>query len=196
VRITSIFLFLCLGLSFSSTMADESSLIDKLSNRLVPRNHVQGNFRQERHLEFFDTPLVSAGRFTLSQDNGLIWEVVTPAPSTMTMSKDGVRLDGDPIKDLGIGRMMMLLIQAFMSVNFDDLSQNFIIEGEVGEMDWRIRLKPSSSILRKGLEYIEVEGKQDLELIDWTDSSGARTVITFVNIRAVQAEPGADGAIY
>ena len=56
--------------------------------RLAERPIVKGNFEQEKILNRLNRSLKSSGNFIIAADAGMVWDTLSPFPSTMTLGRD------------------------------------------------------------------------------------------------------------
>jgi outer membrane lipoprotein carrier protein LolA len=170
----------------SVTFADPTQqLLDELTHRLVVGPGLQGSFHQEKHLTFLSKPFASSGQFSLDRSAGLRWQVMEPIESLMLVHGSKVILDGEQVKDHGLGKLMTMIMLGFMKGDLTGVSKYFDITGGVSDGGWQLSLAPLSSRLKGFLGHIDLRGDEYLEEILIYERDNNRTVIILSNIRTV-----------
>lgn len=110
---------------------------------------VRGRFVQTRHLQGFPRPLVSHGRFVLSPDHGLIWEVETPFAVVTIMSPAGLvqQRQGAETFRLAADRLPFMsrlyaMLEGALGGNWAALASDFTIARTGSATDWQVTLTP------------------------------------------------------
>ena len=165
-----------------SLRADEQ-LLAGIADQLVTGQTLQGRFKQEKSLPFLTRPLLSSGDFSLSDDSGLRWSVSEPVVSVMTVTRAGVKLEDQAVKDRGIGELMAQLMRAFMTGNLSEFERTFITSGELENDSWHLKLTPRSALMRSALTSIDVRGGHFLQQLVIVESSGSITGIHFIEVK-------------
>jgi hypothetical protein len=160
----------------------DPQLLALVADQLVTGQALQGRFKQEKSLPFLTRPLLSSGDFSLSDDSGLRWRVSEPVVSVMTVTKDGVKLNDQAVKDRGVGELMDQLMRAFMSGNLSTLKRTFIASGELDNESWHLSLTPRSVFMKSALTSIDVRGADFLQQLIIVESSGSTTGIHFLEV--------------
>ena len=170
-------------------------LLEELSQRLVGVSGLQGSFQQEKHLTFLQKPFTSSGRFSLDRSSGLRWQVVSPLKSLMLVQGQNVLLDGKPMQDHGIGKLIAMIMLDLMEGRLTSISKYFKVTGTLSDQDWQLSLEPLSSRLQAVLGRIDLQGNDYLRQIVIYEQSDNRTVILFTEVRPIDAgDLGADDA--
>lgn len=176
-------LIVCFGLTYSSSgFGGNPNILQEVSDRLTAHDHLNGKFRQSKHLNFMDGPLVSSGSFTLGATEGLSWLVQKPLRSKMTVRNSRVMLDGKKVDDRGIGQFMAMIMEAFMTADVRGMEKKFTAEGDLLGSQWTVRLKPTSVMLRSVLSHIELRGNEFLEEITIFELDETFTRIEFSEV--------------
>lgn len=181
IRVFSVIMLLMI--TSMVAMAEEPDLLAELASRLVFHDGVKGDFRQEKHLYFMNSPFVSTGHFSMHRVDGLEWHVFDPVESVMTVREGQVLLDGKTVKDRGVGKLMAHIMRGFMNGELSRLGKAFRIEGETRADHWDLILSPISSPLNQILSHILLTGENRLHSIEVVEENGTRTTIIFSNVR-------------
>jgi outer membrane lipoprotein-sorting protein len=159
--------------------AGDTEILGELRSRLVIYQDVEGQFQQAKHLTFMSAPLISRGVFTATLKSGLRWRVSEPVKSIMVVNNRGVTLNGEQVRDTGVGRTMATIVSGFMNGNLQALNDEFDLEAEFTATDWQLVMRPSRLMLSQVLERIDVTGADSLSSATVIEKSGNYTVITF-----------------
>jgi hypothetical protein len=180
------------SIAVSAVAESTPQLLEELSQRLVVGSGLQGSFQQEKHLAFLKKPFTSSGEFSLDRSAGLRWQVIEPLESVMLVQGSHVVLDGRPVKDHGVGKLMAMIMLGLMEGQLTGVSKYFEITGVLSEENWKLSLTPLSSRLQTVLGHIDLRGDDYLREIEIYESGDNRTVILFTEVHPVDAgEPGA-----
>jgi len=166
----------------SLAFSGESNALQEISKRLVTYSSLSGKFRQSKQLNFMDRPLVSSGSFTLGTTEGLSWLVQKPLHSEMRVINSGVFLDGKKVQDKGVGQLMAMIMEAFMTADARGVQQDFSASASLLEAQWSLLLKPKSMMLRSVLSHIELRGDKFLEEISIFELNENSTRIQFSEV--------------
>ncbi len=173
--------YLALGYC-SLVFSGESNALQEISNRLVSYSSLSGKFRQSKQLNFMDRPLVSSGSFTLGTTEGLSWLVQKPLRSEMRVKNSRVFLDGKKVHDRGVGQLMAMIMEAFMTADARGIQKDFSASASLLGAQWSVLLKPKSVILRSVLSHIELRGDEFLEEISIFELNETFTRIQFSEV--------------
>lgn len=158
----------------------ETADLQAISSRLTSHDDLHGRFIQTKDLSFLTTPIISAGRFSLSTAFGLDWLVETPLRSRMTVRDSTVMLDGEPVKDRGVGQFMAKIMQAFMTGDLQAVGEDFTVVAALSDDDsWRMTLSPRSLVVRSVISRIDLQGREFLDQISIVELDETRTLIEF-----------------
>jgi hypothetical protein len=183
-----------LFLSMCALAESSPQLLDELSQRLTIGAGLEGEFKQEKHLAFLNSPFISSGHFSLDHLKGLRWQVVEPLESLMLVEDGSVELNGSPVRDHGIGRLMAMIMLGLMDGKLTNLNKYFDVTGELSADNWSISLEPHSARLQLALEHIDLRGDQYLREIEIFEHGDNRTVILFTEVRQTYSGESAPDA--
>jgi len=161
--------------------ASAEPLLNQLSDRLLLRESLSGQFRQYKHLPFLEQPFESSGHFALDDAGGLRWQVEQPMPSLMLVRDDSVTLDGKPVKDRGTGQLITLIMRGFMVGELDGLLRYFSVSGDLDRTPWVLELKPTGR-LSAVIRGVTLQGDTYLQRIEILEPESAQTVIEFCDV--------------
>ncbi|HEY9034021.1 MAG TPA: outer membrane lipoprotein carrier protein LolA [Pseudomonadales bacterium] len=181
---------LLLGLLLIATLA-EAGVAD-IAARLQQPAVLHGRFVQQKHMAVLAVPLVSQGAFTVVRDHGVIWQTEKPLASRLLINKDGIRG-----ADIGDSRAMAYIgniLHAILSGDLSALEQQFEIAASSSENRWQLQLVPRSSLLKKAIMAIELQGDQHIRQLQLQEAGGDRTDIVFSAF--VPADTADDGLLH
>ena len=182
---------LCLLGCFSAAgncAAPAGEVLTEVTQRLSVATSLQGYFQQTKHLEFLQQPFISSGEFTIDRSAGLRWQVLEPLASLMVIDGSKVLLDGKPVDDHGIGRLMGMIMFGLMEGKLDTVEEYFAITGDVSANQWKLSLAPRSARLKSALQRIELRGDDYLGEIEIFERDNNRTVIVLSSLRDLNSE--------
>ena len=177
--------FVLLATGTFSVLGDETPATDVLSevvSQLAIQQRIRGSFTQEKHLHFMQKPFISHGEFSLGRDDGLRWQVTEPLPSLMTVQGAVVSLDGKPVNDRGVGRLIAGIMLGFMQGDLSGLAAEFEISGEASASGWFLTLVPRGGGVASVLSRIELSGDQYLHSVEVIERNTTRTRTIFSNV--------------
>lgn len=185
-------LLLTLGLTLGVVCpgsTNDGTIIDSIAQRLSVQKKLSGNFEQTKQLSFLALPLVSSGWFRLDSTTGLKWVVEQPLRSQMSVRGSTVMLDGERVRDGGVAQFMASIMQSFMGGDFSSIEQDFSVSGElVKGQQWHLELVPRSTMLRRVVNRIELNGGEFLESIVIHEKSDTDTSIVFTGVKGSDEE--------
>ncbi|MBK6738489.1 MAG: outer membrane lipoprotein carrier protein LolA [Haliea sp.] len=158
------------------------NVLKELSQRLVGVSALHGTFQQEKHLAFLQKPFTSSGQFSLDRSTGLRWQVVSPLESVMLVQGQNVLLDGKPMRDHGVGKLMAMMMLDLMEGQLTSISKYFKVTGQLSTRDWHLSLEPISSRLKSVMGHIDLRGDDYLREIVIYERGDNRTIILFTEV--------------
>jgi len=172
-------------LAAGACLADaQVQLLQRLAERLSVAQELSGRFHQEKYVSFLQKPFVSKGEFSLSRTGGLHWQVTEPVDSLMSVQGDRVTLDGQPVQDYGVARLMTRLMFAFMEGDVSGLDRAFDVQANVDDEGWQLSLVPKGTRLQAAFERIDMLGDDHLREVTVLEQEGNRTRVRFLDVRA------------
>ncbi|CAD5106497.1 outer membrane lipoprotein carrier protein LolA [Zestomonas carbonaria] len=163
----------------------------QLSAQLAKPAVVRGPFVQEKHLRALPQPLTSKGRFVLSREHGLLWQLQTPLQQDYRIDAQGIAKRTDdgwqtqPGQDVAAQQSRLFL--AVLKGDRSGLERDFELQlsGDAGA--WQLHLIPRSLLLKQIFTAIEIDGGDLVERIELIETQGDRSVL-----RLPQSQPGAE----
>ncbi|MCB1691036.1 MAG: outer membrane lipoprotein carrier protein LolA [Halioglobus sp.] len=183
----TLLLLLFCNMAFATEDSPETMLAF-ISRELVVSSNLRGDFSQRKYLSFVDKPFVSSGQFRLDRESGLFWHVIEPLESTMLVKEGRIFLDGKPVEDQGVGKLITIVMLGFMEGNLSGLTEVFSVSTEGVADGWSVSLTPRSSRLRAAIALIRIQGKHHLSSIEIVDAEQNRTLMQFSNVRSGSEE--------
>lgn len=168
--------------------------LESVLQRLASFRTLRGDFVQSREIAGLSRPLVSRGRFVISE-LGLYWGQSEPFESTLVAREDSltqqiadrapvtIMVEDQPIA-VSIGRVFLGLFQG----DRRRLGEHFDVAFEQREARWRLELDPISFPLTESVERVVVEGSRHLERIR---IDGIAEDVMIIDLSNQSAEPAA-----
>ena len=158
---------------------------------------IRGEFEQQKKLPVFANPFISTGRFVSVRDHGLIWETITPAPSTLIMTPGRVvqkmndreqqfQASGTGYDGLGV------LLPALLDGDMEALEAYFSVAVNGDTSNWSFELEPKSPELSSMIKTVSVHGTEgQLQKVTMSGPDGDLTRILFESITMSSEAPDA-----
>ncbi|GAD80386.1 outer membrane lipoprotein carrier protein LolA [Vibrio ezurae] len=159
-----------------------------LQTQLAKHPMVRGDFTQLRSIEMFAQPLRSQGTFTLSKNEGLLWQQNTPFPVNLVLTKDKLRQtfanQTPQVITAKDNPMAFYFSHVFLAVFHGDtqaLKAQFDIDFSVKSSVWTITLTPTQAPLNSVFTSIVLVGKDNIDSLTLQEIRGDKTEIVFSN---------------
>lgn len=168
-------LLLVLLCGFSPALAEGPT--DK---RLAEGQVLRGQFLQERHLQGFDNPLRSEGRFVLAPGHGLIWQTEKPFAITTVITAAGLaqEVNGNQTLKLEAAKLPFLnqlydMLSGALTGEWAKLEAGFVVTRKGDDQHWQVSLKPRNAD-DPGMPFtaIDVTGSQFIDEMLLTKPNG------------------------
>ena len=149
--------------------AETVSRYTALSAAIAARPYVTGTFEQTKTIARLNRSLTSKGNFIIAAGLGMVWDTVSPVPSTMAMGRDFIvqsSPDGSRTKIEAGGNELFVSMANTLSAIFTgdtgtlrEQFDNFFMEsGKGGETVWTIGLISKDRAVRSFAERIVLSG--------------------------------------
>lgn len=163
--------------------------LNALQTQLRDAPVVRGQFVQQKYLRSLPQPLTSTGLFTLSAQDGLLWELRAPLHQDLLLTSSAIfrRDDGGKWQALpqavGGGRETRMFLTV-LSGDTQSLQDNFdmALGGTAG--DWQLVMTPKSALLKQIFTDIRISGGKLVQRIEMRETQGDKTVMEMKNTRA------------
>jgi outer membrane lipoprotein-sorting protein len=140
---------------------------------------IKGNFEQTKTISRLNRSLVSRGNFIIAADLGMVWETLSPFPSTMAVGRDFIiqsAPSGSRTKIEARGNETFLQISDTMSAVFSGNSQKLLDNFEIfftgSGSSWTLGLIPSEKSIRSFADRIIVNGDSVIRSINLYEKNG------------------------
>lgn len=181
------FLWLTLAL-FSPLLWAQVTDLASLQAQLAKHQIVRGEFTQLRHIEMFEQPLSSAGKFLLDKQNGLLWQQNSPFPVNLVLTQDKLRqtFANQPPQVITEKEnpMAFYFSHLFLSVFHGDtqqLNKQFTMTLHTEDGQWQLNLTPRNEPLNSVFTSITLTGRDDIDGLILQEVRGDKTEIQFTN---------------
>ncbi|MDR0624621.1 MAG: outer membrane lipoprotein carrier protein LolA [Treponema sp.] len=149
---------------------------------------VKGNFEQTKTISRLNRSLVSRGNFIIAADIGMVWETLSPFPSTMAVGRDFIiqsTHSGARTKIEARGNETFLrlseTISTIFSGNSQKLMENFEIFFLQSGSSWILGLLPSEKSIRSFASRIILNGDSVIRSINLYEQNGDTIRYTLSN---------------
>ena len=149
---------------------------------------LRGNFMQARKIALLQNPLLSSGRFILS-DKGLYWRQDSPIPALMIADDERLmqQVDDGPLQNIDTVKNPVVLSfsNSFLSIfrgSEADLREHFEVAFSGDADSWTIHLTPISYPMSEAIDSIILEGRDYIEMITVSSRSSDETTISFTDL--------------
>lgn len=153
---------------------------------IAPGQALVGKFVQARHLNGFDAPMISEGRFVIVPEQGLVWRTEKPFETALTISREGIvqTVAGREVFRLPATQFPAMdtlreVLEASLSGNWALLENRFGTKPVyIGER-WTLKISPGQSNSKFPMKNIEMEGGAFVERVEIKRNGGDFDLITF-----------------
>lgn len=187
-RILIVLLLLWYG-AVSVTAQEADPVLDDILARITGDGIVRGDFVQTKTIQRISRSLRSTGTFTISRDDGIIWNTAKPFPLIMVVGPAGmtqISAQGERTffgaEDNPVFAHFSQAIQAVFSGNRDILFDRFHVSADTDNLpSWHIVLRPKDDTIRSIIDKIELSGDTTLNKIVVHEPSGDVLSYVFTN---------------
>jgi outer membrane lipoprotein-sorting protein len=202
IVVTLAMLFFTFVVPTATLSAAEADVLDKISEKIAQYPVIRAEFTQTKQMQALKRPLITTGRFTYAQSDGVLWQIVQPYHISYVLGEDkiveidasGVRKEKDLREVAGlaqVGRVFRAILGANASALHSYFDVTAAVNSEQGDADkWLLMLKPRQQQISKSLSLITLSGKQFVETIVIAEASGDTTTLRFKNIQGFKKTQG------
>lgn len=150
-----------------------TDVLSELEKELHVENQDRGTFVQEQHLSGFSKVLTSRGKFLFVQGKGMLWDVLDPVPSELTVTKSKMILHYENQNEVEIKQpeISQILLSIFQG-NLILLKNVFDVELEKNKKKWKLSLKTKQEQMAKFIKKIILTGERQVEQVIIEESNG------------------------
>ena len=149
---------------------------------------IRGNFEQERTLNRLNRSLKSSGNFLITAQLGMVWDTVSPFPSTLTLGRNFLiqsRPGGQRTVLSAQGNETFLrmadVISTVFSGNARGLLDNFEVYYVGNVSSWELGLIPLDRAINSFAERIVMNGDTVIRTIQISEQNGDSTKYSLSN---------------
>ena len=181
-------LFILLVVLFHQIPAEaDETLLETLKGDF---DFLEGTFIQFKHLDALPKPLRSEGHFKFDKQGQLSWFVMEPVKSHIEVYHDQIlQFDGETlVMELPMGkypfvRVLSSIFFGLLENDISSLSAHFVISSTKNEATWRKHLVPKNEGIGQVIEWIQLEGSEQLEQFTMQEKNGDKLQIEFHQLR-------------
>lgn len=162
----------------------QSPEVQKVMKVLSESETVSGTFVQKRTVVKIKRTFESSGRFEISQENGITWDMEKPFPSKLVITDSKIvqtNADGSQVEmassDNVIFREIAASMRAVLGGNLAALENRFELYFLQKKNSWNVGLVPKEKMIQSTIASIALEGDQCLKKVELVDGEG--NVLTY-----------------
>jgi hypothetical protein len=182
----------CLLLCSLSARAD--AVMNRIQATIAKPEILCGQFEQKKILVGMKKPLLSSGRFCVTQNKGVVWHAIKPFDSTLRITKNEIvqQAKGNTTMRMSAEKEPVLqtinrIIFSLIAGDFSPLETYFIVKPSITKNNWQVQLSAREDALRKVISKVSVSGDQYVKTIRIDEGNGDKTYIVFSGILTGQA---------
>jgi hypothetical protein len=164
--------------------------------RLSEGQVLRGQFVQERHLQGFDNPLRSEGRFLLAPGHGLIWQTEKPFAVITVITAAGLAQDvnGNQTLKLDAAKLPFLdqlygMLSGALTGDWSKLEAGFDVARKGTDQQWQVVLQPrKADDTAMPFKSIDAAGGQFIDELTLTRPDGDFDKLSFHD-QAISEQP-------
>jgi len=148
-------------------------------SRLAQHPFIRGIFEQEKTLSRLNRTLKSSGKFIIASGLGMVWDTVSPFPSTLALGKDYLIQSRPGGQKTVLGAQgnetflrMAEVISAVFSGNAQGLLDNFEVYYVGSVSSWELGLTPRDKAVNVIAERIIIKGDEVIKTIQLFEQNG------------------------
>ncbi|MCL2243184.1 MAG: outer membrane lipoprotein carrier protein LolA [Treponema sp.] len=164
---------------------------------------IRGRFEQEKILSRLNRSLKSSGSFIIAVGSGMVWDTLSPFPSTLVLGADYLiqsRPGGQKTVLSAQGNEVFLsmadVISAVFSGNARGLENNFNIYYHSVSGSWEMGLIPVDRAINSFAQRIIMKGDSVIKSIQITEQSGDSTIYIMSNHNFPEALNANERAVF
>ena len=147
--------------------------------RLAEHPFIRGNFEQEKSLSRLNRSLKSSGNYIIAAEQGMVWDTVSPFPSTLVLGRDFLiqsRPGGQKNVLSAQGNETFLrladAISTVFSGNAQGLMDNFRVHYFGSAASWELGLIPLDKAVNSFAQRIVMKGGEVIRSIEIEEQNG------------------------
>jgi len=160
----------------------------KLTAQVRQQGEVAGEFVQQKQLQILAKPIVSSGRFQLSEQQ-FIWEIEQPFAigyvffdQTLVRNMDGEQQTIAPSAEPMLYGFFSFFF-SLMNLSEQSLEQFFnvyYLPAEAADKSWQLGLLPKNKSIARSLKQLQVQGVgAQINQVELVEQGGDKTRLTF-----------------
>ena len=180
-----ILLFLILFLAFTSLLAADQ--LEEVYSRISSHPVTKGELTREQYIKMANRSLISKGTFVMASDNGVIFEIIDPFPSSLVVTPEKMvqTLPGDVVSvmdgtDNAMFSNIAKIIHSVFANDVQVLKDNFQVSVTGGPKDV-VTLIPKDPLLSMLFQKITLAVGDSIDSVSIIETGGNWVNYTFFN---------------
>lgn len=175
------------AVSIAAPAGSKADLVNAMS-AMTAHKVTQGNFKQIKTIKKLNREFISTGTFTITNGEGILWNVEKPFASKLTISGDKMVQESAngkktemAAKDNAVFAEFSKTIQSVFSGKVDELEKHFEVSFKKSGKSYVVNLVPREAAVRSVIASMVLEASAELDKVSLIDGEGNTTVYEFTN---------------
>lgn len=175
------------AVSIAAPAGSKADLVNAMS-AMTAHKVTQGDFKQIKTIKKLNREFISTGTFTITNGEGILWNVEKPFASKLTISGDKMVQESAngkktemAAKDNAVFAEFSKTIQSVFSGKIDELEKHFEVSFKKSGKSYVVNLVPREAAVRSVIASMVLEASAELDKVSLIDGEGNTTVYEFTN---------------
>ncbi|MCQ2089025.1 MAG: outer membrane lipoprotein carrier protein LolA [Fibrobacter sp.] len=175
------------AVSIAAPAGSKADLVNAMS-AMTAHKVTQGDFKQIKTIKKLNREFISTGTFTITNGEGILWNVEKPFASKLTISGDKMVQESAngkktemAAKDNAVFAEFSKTIQSVFSGKVDELEKHFEVSFKKSGKSYVVNLVPREAAVRSVIASMVLEASAELDKVSLIDGEGNTTVYEFTN---------------
>jgi len=173
--------------SLAAPADSKADLVNAMS-AMTAHKVTTGNFKQIKTIKKLNREFISTGTFTITNGEGILWNVEKPFASKLIISGDKMVQESAngkktemAAKDNAVFAEFSKTIQSVFSGKVDELEKHFEVSFKKSGKSYVVNLVPKEAAVRSVIASMVLEASAELDKVTLIDGDGNTTVYEFTN---------------
>lgn len=175
------------AVSIAASAGSKADLVNAMS-AMTAHKVTKGDFKQIKTIKKLNREFISTGTFTITNGEGILWNVEKPFASKLTISGDKMVQESAngkktemAAKDNAVFAEFSKTIQSVFSGKVDELEKHFEVSFKKSGKSYVVNLVPREAAVRSVIASMVLEASAELDKVSLIDGEGNTTVYEFTN---------------